>query len=69
MHTLAVAGSGARANLSRKSRLVMWSGSLLMKHWRRAAPTTGMTHIAILEQLDGKTGNWLEKVTDQQYRK
>ena len=39
------------------------------KHWHGATPTTGMTHIAILEQLDGKTGDWLEKVSNEQYRK
>jgi hypothetical protein len=27
-----------------------------------------MTHIAILEQLDGKTVEWMEKVSDEQYR-
>jgi hypothetical protein len=27
-----------------------------------------MTHIAIQEKLDGKTVEWLEQVTDQQYR-
>ena len=37
------------------------------KHWHGAAPTTGMTHIAIQEQLDGKTVEWLEQVTDEQY--
>lgn len=26
-----------------------------------------MTHIAIQEELDGKTADWLEKVTDEQY--
>jgi hypothetical protein len=26
-----------------------------------------MTHIAIVEQLDGKTVNWMEKVSDQEY--
>jgi hypothetical protein len=25
-----------------------------------------MTHIAIQEELDGKTGDWLEHVTDEQ---
>jgi len=39
------------------------------KHWHGATPTTGMTHIAILEQLDGKSGDWMEKVTDEQYRR
>jgi quercetin dioxygenase-like cupin family protein len=39
------------------------------KHWHGAKPTTGMTHIAIQEQLDGKVVEWMEKVTDDQYRK
>jgi len=34
---------------------------------RSAAATTAMTHIAIQEQLDGKTVDWLEKVSDEQY--
>lgn len=37
------------------------------KHWHGAAPTTSMTHIAIQVQLDGKTVEWLEKVSDEQY--
>ena len=37
------------------------------KHWHGASPTTAMTHIAIQESLDGKTVNWMEKVTDEQY--
>ncbi|MDE3104581.1 MAG: cupin domain-containing protein [Acidobacteriota bacterium] len=37
------------------------------KHWHGAAATTGMTHIAIQEKLDGKTVDWLEQVTDEQY--
>ena len=38
------------------------------KHWHGATPTTAMTHIAIQEQLDGKSVDWMEKVTDEQYR-
>ncbi|BAS26309.1 (R)-mandelonitrile lyase [Limnochorda pilosa] len=38
------------------------------KHWHGAAPTTAMTHIAIQEALDGKTADWLEHVTQEQYR-
>jgi quercetin dioxygenase-like cupin family protein len=38
------------------------------KHWHGAAPTTAMTHIAVQESLDGKAVEWLEKVTDEQYR-
>ena len=38
------------------------------KHWHGAAPGTAMTHIAIQEALDGKAVDWLEKVSDEQYR-
>ena len=37
------------------------------KHWHGASPTTAMTHLAIQEKLDGRTVDWLEKVTDEQY--
>ena len=37
------------------------------KHWHGATSTTGMTHIAILESLDGKNVNWMEHVTDDEY--
>ena len=39
------------------------------KHWHGAAPTTAMTHIAIQESLGGKAVDWMEKVTDAQYKK
>ena len=39
------------------------------KHWHGASATTGMTHIAIQESLDGKAVDWMEKVSDEQYRK
>lgn len=37
------------------------------KHWHGAAPTTAMTHLAMQEKLDGKTVDWLEHVSDEQY--
>jgi quercetin dioxygenase-like cupin family protein len=37
------------------------------KHWHGASPTTAMTHIAIAEMLDGKTVEWMEHVSDEQY--
>lgn len=37
------------------------------KHWHGATPATGMTHIAIQENLNGTLVDWLEKVTDEQY--
>jgi len=39
------------------------------KHWHGATPTTTMTHIAIQENIDGKVVEWMEKVSDEQYRK
>ncbi len=39
------------------------------KHWHGATSTTGMTHIAIQERLDGKVVDWMEHVTDEQYGK
>ena len=39
------------------------------KHWHGASPTTAMSHIAIQEALDGQAVEWLEHVSDEQYRK
>ncbi|HEV2602989.1 MAG TPA: cupin domain-containing protein [Microvirga sp.] len=38
------------------------------KHWHGATATTAMTHIAIQERLDGKAVDWMEHVTDGEYR-
>jgi 4-carboxymuconolactone decarboxylase len=38
------------------------------KHWHGAAPNSSMTHIAITGQLDGKTVEWMEQVSDADYR-
>lgn len=38
-----------------------------VKHWHGAAAATAMTHIAIQEQLDGKTVDWMEAVGVEQY--
>lgn len=38
------------------------------KHWHGASANSAMTHIAIQEALDGKAVDWLEQVTDDQYR-
>jgi len=40
-----------------------------VKHWHGAAPTTSVTHIAIQESVDDKNVEWLEKVSDEQYRR
>jgi quercetin dioxygenase-like cupin family protein len=38
------------------------------KHWHGAAPTTAMTHISIVEQVDGKSADWMEQVSDEEYQ-
>ena len=38
------------------------------KHWHGASPLNAMTHIAVAEKLDGKSVEWLEKVSDEEYR-
>lgn len=40
-----------------------------VKHWHGATPETAMTHIAIAESVNGSPVNWMEKVSDEQYRK
>jgi len=39
------------------------------KHWHGASTTVAMSHIAIAEALDGKTVDWMEKVSDEDYGK
>ena len=39
-----------------------------VKHWHGATPNTATTHIAIQEELKGKAVDWMEKVSDEQYR-
>ena len=38
------------------------------KHWHGATPESAMTHIAMQESLDGVTVEWMEHVSDEQYR-
>jgi quercetin dioxygenase-like cupin family protein len=39
------------------------------KHWHGATASSRMTHIALQEQLDGKVVEWMEKVSNEQYRR
>ena len=39
------------------------------KHWHGASPTTAMSHIAVQEKLNGKNVDWMDKVSDAQYRR
>jgi quercetin dioxygenase-like cupin family protein len=40
-----------------------------LRHWHGASPTTAMSHIAIHEHANGKVVDWMEKVSDQHYRR
>ncbi len=37
------------------------------RHWHGAGPDTAMSHIAIHEHQDGRTVDWLERVSDADY--
>ena len=38
------------------------------KHWHGAAPSTAMTHLSIVEELNGQSANWMEHVSNEQYQ-
>lgn len=53
-------------------REVMREGDVIwtppgVKHWHGASPTESMTHVAVVETHDGKTVDWFEPVSDEQY--
>jgi quercetin dioxygenase-like cupin family protein len=55
-----------------EAKLVIRPGDVITcpvgkKHWHGATLSTGMTHIAIQESLNGKAVDWLEQVSDEQY--
>jgi len=69
---IVTAGSGRVQNWDEKIEAinpgdVVWTAPGV-KHWHGAAPTTAMTHISIVEQLDGKGADWMEHVNDEQYQ-
>ena len=39
------------------------------KHWHGATATTAMSHIAVQEKLDGSPVDWMEQVSDAEYRR
>lgn len=39
------------------------------RHWHGAAPESSMSHVAISEPLNGERVQWMEHVTDEQYKK
>ena len=47
---------------------VVWTPPSV-KHWHGATATNSMSHIEITNMVDGKNVDWLEKVSDEKYRK
>jgi quercetin dioxygenase-like cupin family protein len=52
----------------------IWPGELIWlppgeKHWHGGTPSTAMTHTAVQDALDGKQVDWMEQVSDDQFRK
>src|SRR5918994_3091467 len=39
-----------------------------VKHWHGATATNSMSHIAITNVVEGKNVDWMEQVSDKQYR-
>ena len=69
---IVTAGSGLLQSWGGPIREI-WPGDVVTippgeKHWHGAKATTAMTHIAIQEQLNGKTADWMEKVSDELYQ-
>jgi 4-carboxymuconolactone decarboxylase len=40
-----------------------------VRHWHGATATAAMSHVAITEALDGKSVDWMEQVSAEQYRR
>ncbi|WP_434778913.1 (R)-mandelonitrile lyase [Neisseria sp. Ec49-e6-T10] len=40
-----------------------------VKHWHGATPNSTMTHLTVTGDLNGQNVHWLEKVSDEQYKK
>jgi len=62
-----VQGEGGAVQEIRPGDVVWFPPGL--RHWHGATPTTAMSHIAIQEHSNGKVVDWMEKVSDEQYRR
>lgn len=71
--TLIVTAGQGRIQLWGNPIKEIWPGDVVWiapgeKHWHGAAEHSAMTHIAIQEQRDGKTADFMEQVSDEQYQ-
>lgn len=70
--TLLITEGTGWVQLEGQRRLVVSPGDVVwtppgVRHWHGATPSTEMTHIAIQGELDGRTVDWFEPVSDAQY--
>ncbi|WP_116600251.1 (R)-mandelonitrile lyase [Primorskyibacter marinus] len=66
-----VAGTGL-AGSEGKSVQVLRPGDTVWfapgeRHWHGASPDCAMTHLAVQTSVDGKTTDWMQHVTDEDY--
>lgn len=40
-----------------------------VRHWHGAGPRTAMTHLAVTGVVDGKSVEWMQKVSDEEYER
>lgn len=72
--TLFVVSGVGRVALRGEAPRIIRSGDTVWippgaEHWHGAAPESGMVHIAMQEGQDGSVANWLEPVSDEDYRR
>ena len=67
-----VSGTGLIGLRNQAPQLIKAGDTVWIKpgeeHWHGASATNSMTHIAIQEALNGSVAEWLEQVSDNQYR-
>lgn len=72
-HLVVTSGMGWTQEVG-KSKVEVKAGDVIwcppgVKHWHGATATTSMTHMALTGTLNGKNVEWLEPVTEEQYRR
>ncbi len=70
-HMIVTSGLGYTQEFG-KAKKIIKAGDVLwckpgVKHWHGASPNQPMTHLVISGVKDGKSVEWLEKVSDEQY--
>ena len=68
-----VSGTGLIALRNQKPQTIAAGDTVWIppheEHWHGASPTNTMIHIAIQEALNGRVADWLEQVSEEDYKK